>query len=445
MKENKLNRITEFADAEFLSFLYAERERENSLNKYQGWNIWALVGALVTVVCASYGILKENSYLICSRQVAYMVSCMLAFVLLVYPYIQISTFFLRPRRGIDDKKIRTLKNIIPYYYMGLSTAVAGSLSTIIPLMDSESPWNVVSCSWAILLASYLFAWVSAFINKDKIVNPRLSDMAFVGIWMHSAMIGQWCGLLNVVVVFSFKQVEMPIIGDANFEMAICIFSLTLLAFLLLFVYMKERKSNNMDILIDEYLYKDATKEDIFRTLRVRRMGHTALESCGKELMGLRRSLDAYEKNMAVMEDINKAISNKSLDISKMNKYVDEIQGVLSYFSGFDKHFSRMTQKLDQIGKQIPALKLDDEYSNLVALAGMMVKKEKELSNYANEVSDKLRGYADPYLCQKYGGICMTKCEHRHDQPPLLLKLAQKYMVLVNKIRAFCMKYCSKCE
>ena len=105
----------------------------------------------------------------------------------------------------------------------------------------------------------------------------------------------------------------------------------------------------------------------------------------------------------------------------------------------------MIKKLDQIGKQIPALKLDDEYSNLVALAGMMVKKEKELSNYANEVSDKLRGYAAPYLCQKYGGICMTKCEHRNDQPPLLLKLAQKYMVLVHKIRAFCMKYCSKCE
>ena len=327
MKENKLNRITEFADPEFLSFLYAERERENNLNKYQGWNIWALVGALVTVVCAGYGILKENSYLICSRQVAYMVSCMFAFVLLVYPYLQIFTFFLRFRRGIDDKKIRTLKDILPYYYMGLSTAVAGSLSTIIPLMDSESPWNVVSCSWAILLASYLFSWVSALINKDKIVNPRLSDMAFVGIWMHSAMIGLWCGLLNVVVVFSFKQVEMPIIGDANFEIAICIFSLTLLAFLLLFVYMKERKSNNMDILIDEYLYKDATKEDIFRTLRVRRMGHTALESCGKELMGLRRSLDAYEKNKAVMEDIDKAISIKSLDISRMNKYVDEIQGV----------------------------------------------------------------------------------------------------------------------
>lgn len=445
MKENKLNRITEFADPEFLSFLYAERERENSLNKYQGWNIWALVGALVTVVCASYGILKENSYLICSRQVAYMVSCMLAFVLLVYPYIQISTFFLRPRRGIDDKKIRTLKNIIPYYYMGLSTVVAGSFTVLIPLMDTENPCNVVSCSWGVLFASYVFSWVSAFINKDKIVNPRLSDMAFVSIWMHSSMIGLWCGLLNVVMVFSFRQVEMPIIGDANFEIAICVVSLILLAFLLLFVYMKERKSNTMDVLIDEYLYKDATKEDIFRTLRVWRMGHTALESCGKELLGLRQSLDSYEKIKTLMEDIDKAIDSKSLDLSKMNDYVEEIQGVLSYFSGFDKHFSRMTKKLDQIGKQIPALKLDDEYSNLVALAGMMVKKEKELSDYVSGVSDKLRAYAEPYLCRKYGGVCLRECEHRYDQPPFLLKIAKKYMVLAQKVRTFCMRYYSKCE
>lgn len=33
------------SDAEFLSFLYSERDREESLNSYRGW-IWAVVGAL---------------------------------------------------------------------------------------------------------------------------------------------------------------------------------------------------------------------------------------------------------------------------------------------------------------------------------------------------------------------------------------------------------------
>ena len=48
----KKENIIELSDSEFLSYLYAERDREESLNSYQGWNIWAIVGALVTVVCA---------------------------------------------------------------------------------------------------------------------------------------------------------------------------------------------------------------------------------------------------------------------------------------------------------------------------------------------------------------------------------------------------------
>ena len=41
--------ITDLTDAEFLSFLYSERDREESLNSYQGWNVWAVAGALITV------------------------------------------------------------------------------------------------------------------------------------------------------------------------------------------------------------------------------------------------------------------------------------------------------------------------------------------------------------------------------------------------------------
>lgn len=40
MEKNKSNRITELPDSEFLSFLYSERNREEGLANYQGWNLW---------------------------------------------------------------------------------------------------------------------------------------------------------------------------------------------------------------------------------------------------------------------------------------------------------------------------------------------------------------------------------------------------------------------
>ena len=47
--------ISELTGGEFLSFLYLERNREESLNSYQGWNAWVVMGALITVVHGTGG------------------------------------------------------------------------------------------------------------------------------------------------------------------------------------------------------------------------------------------------------------------------------------------------------------------------------------------------------------------------------------------------------
>jgi hypothetical protein len=57
VKEKHDFKVTELSDAEFLSYLYAERDREESLNSYQGWNLWVVIGAMITVACAVYGII----------------------------------------------------------------------------------------------------------------------------------------------------------------------------------------------------------------------------------------------------------------------------------------------------------------------------------------------------------------------------------------------------
>ena len=48
--------VTDLTEAEFLSFLYSEREREESLIQWQGWNNWALVGAFVAVMWNAFTI-----------------------------------------------------------------------------------------------------------------------------------------------------------------------------------------------------------------------------------------------------------------------------------------------------------------------------------------------------------------------------------------------------
>lgn len=53
--------IPEMSDSEFLSFLYSERNRENDISQYQGWNTWVLIGAAITSLCAFYSTIKTGS------------------------------------------------------------------------------------------------------------------------------------------------------------------------------------------------------------------------------------------------------------------------------------------------------------------------------------------------------------------------------------------------
>lgn len=67
MDKNKRNidipkAIGDLTDAEFLSFLYSERDREDSLSQWQGWNNWALAGAFVAVMWTAYSIWKDHCY-----------------------------------------------------------------------------------------------------------------------------------------------------------------------------------------------------------------------------------------------------------------------------------------------------------------------------------------------------------------------------------------------
>ena len=109
MEEGKGNNFTKLSDSEFLSFLYAERDRENNLNQYQGWNTWALVGAITMVICALYSILKTSVEAICFRNVLYYTSIVFAIVL---SYRSFALLFIRPR-GIDYSKIKTVKEAAP--------------------------------------------------------------------------------------------------------------------------------------------------------------------------------------------------------------------------------------------------------------------------------------------------------------------------------------------
>ena len=67
--DNNKTTIPDLSDTEFISFLYSERDRENSLSLYQGWNYWALIGAIITILSVAYSALKGSASIDCKPPV----------------------------------------------------------------------------------------------------------------------------------------------------------------------------------------------------------------------------------------------------------------------------------------------------------------------------------------------------------------------------------------
>ena len=109
--------IMDLTDAEFLSFLYSERDREERLSRWQGWNNWALAGAFVAVIWTANSIWKDHYY-VEGYDVMYFTSGIMAISLLAYSCM----IFLKRERGLDFSKMKwfireVVKNRVCYSVM----------------------------------------------------------------------------------------------------------------------------------------------------------------------------------------------------------------------------------------------------------------------------------------------------------------------------------------
>lgn len=142
--------ISNLTDAEFLSFLYSERDREQSLSQLQGWNNWALAGAFATVLWTLYTICSEK-YFIEWADVVYLTSGILALFITLFSYLR----FYERERGIDYSKVRWLKEVFPIYLvsMGLVFSIIFSIFT---LVDKRNVSIVLATDSSGILVRYCF-------------------------------------------------------------------------------------------------------------------------------------------------------------------------------------------------------------------------------------------------------------------------------------------------
>lgn len=413
MEKENINKICGLTDAEFISYLYSERERENSLNQVHGWNNWALAGAIATVVCASYSIFKSAGSLN-STHFLYYTSGLLA---IIWNYLSWAFIFKR-NRGIDYGRVRVLKDVFPQvdFWMKLLSFISLPFFIIRDHgMDSIAWWWIGVAFW------YVSVRVMAHFQRNEIVSSWY-DRAYLPLsWQNIIHELLSCLFFSFIIAVSFKTIPGHIICS-EFEMAICVTALYVLLYVLFKINVDNPAAKQFDAIIDDYLYKGVSKEATYQKILINRMGYGVIEVCNDAINSINESLKDYssfEQKILIIKD---NITRDDITQKEFETYFKDLDSSIAYLNKLIREAKKLKDRINKIFECAPGLTDIDSLDKVINTNEMILEKIEKLSNMLSDAITNVRESKRPYLCQKYGGLCFNmECEARNDKMSMMTR------------------------
>lgn len=428
MVANKENKIKEMSDAEFLSFLYSERDREEKISIFQGWNIWAILGAIITIVCAGYGILCKNYDYLDWLKTGYLLSLVIS--VLIFSRLMSLAYFSFNRRGVDYRRVKYLKDVAPSIYLNIAIFCSIALSVFFLIAENDNRWSIVPFKWFFLTFVFVFARVQVKVNKDKVVPSYLDGITFANMKQEvcfGAIVG---GLSFSLFVSSLRRIRLPLLGAPEFELAVCAVVIIILTYLLFTVKKGIMSWARIDVLLDDFIYKDRSKESVIQQLSSHRMGSTALEACSHELNEIKVAFDDFEPMKKKIEEVLDLLSDEGYDGNNLQEHHKLIKSSTIYLNGCNNRLQALSNRLFEILKVEPLLYLSDDCNGLMTIVKALLEREKEMKEVMENAALKMSGWIEKYYCRKYCCCCLMKdCDDRNDR--MLLKYRLRKLAVIN--------------
>ena len=378
MKKNKLNieipkSVMDLTDAEFLSFLYSERERETSLNQWQGWNNWALLGAFVAIMWTAYSIWKDRLY-VEEYDVVYYTSGIMAIFLTLYSWF----YFFKRERGIDFSKMRWLKEVFPYHLVLIALGCSFVFSLLIAVEDG---YCYLFWLWSVMGILLVLSLVSLFLYKDRVMPVYADGFVFPWIkanfWYYAAL-GSLCG---PIVVQSFKKVLVDILSN-EFEISACI-SICITLFYIFFKFNTGNQAvKRLDIIIDDYIYKGIPRDKTYLEMQKNQMGYSVMDVCYKDLAVISDLMKKCEDDYRRLDNIKDAVESGECIVAQFNELQKESKVFFDRLLKVMKMSRKLSDKLKEIQKVTVGIK------NIAAINAILDEDDKTIDRI-NEMKDKM--------------------------------------------------------
>lgn len=406
MADNKPSSIPEMSDSEFLSFLYSERDRENSISEYHGWNNWALAGSLITVACFVYATVFNASSVDWLNVLYYAVGS-IAFFLSYHTWLRL----FKRERGCDFTRVRLLKEMTPWTELVLSLATSIVAIVLIITYDCLSP---VFWRWVAVFALQLSVGVAAICNRDKLVPFFFYRAYFPNKHLNPAY-DAVAGLLFCQAWYhSFEKASWHIL-NTEFEVGICLGAITVLLYVLVKINVENKVVKQFDAIVDDYIYAGTSKESTYQKILCNRMGYGVLDVCEKDLENVRNMASDCEKIAAELQELKSSVESGKSGVEQLLSYSKRFDEILAFLvKALDKS-AKLSSRMDEIVKIAPVLNQVDVINLIFDSNKELYQKVGSAKNEVGVVFDLVQKEVDKYYCKKSNSLCLDMaCIHRNE-------------------------------
>lgn len=423
---DKNHQIYELSDSEFLSFLYAERDREFSKFSSWGVNFWVagvaiigLLGYAYSQISIDYDTFKWHLFVLYSTVLG---ALLLSLVTIVHP-------LLINDRWSNKYRVTTVRaNVQSTEILGKLYIAISSIMYISYLNEK----NEVFWLWCVVCGVEFAIWLYVSVYGDKLIRMKRIGHIFDVIWKECAYRGIECGLCLAIFCVALKTWghQYPFAAK-EFEMG-CVFAIFcgIIWFTMFRIF--DKRHDSIDWWIDQYIYGTLTKEEVYLYMLQYTQGYDIVEIIRPDL----EKIQSIKNRMKYFSEIHKRYldlpKNRQLNHVECYKYIDDLMKENAMLGEAREVIEHLSGRFKEI--MILDSDISEDVMNMLMTELNKFTEEYELfQKEADRVINALNEFVHSFECTKYGGLCSKlDCPHRNEKKSIWYVMKHKLSTI--KIR-----------
>ena len=420
---DKDHKIWEMSDADFLNFLYQEREREYSKSAAWGINFWVVGAAIIGLLGYAYHAISEDYCSFDWRLLVYYSTVLGAMLILVMiPLVK----YLKNKNWTNEYRVTTVNlNYSSKEMIGKKNIAVASMV----FLNLWHDYGLVFWLWLSFLLIEILVTIYIALNSQKLITTKYRGCIFCDFWLE--FVYRSLEVTLCISIFFAALLDWGYsyqLGVKELEMS---FVLAIIVGIIWLVRIcnSENRHKNIDLRIDQYLYDNLSKESAFFYMQAHSQGYDIVDILYTELkkaQPVKKELKEWHDELKKYELLI-AEGNLKFDDCRIYKIVVEDNLKKSKKAlNTAKHLNDMMIeiiRLDAYSYSMDTFKLLDQ---------QIEKLKDELLEYVDKnstITESLFEFTRPFLCDQYGGFCKVEnCAERHKKQSFFKRTRIKCIV-----------------